>query len=99
MQDVETPTKLDGAPTIGVVERKLDRVCDQMALLHTKIVDQQSRLADAKTRGRWSVVDSVGMLLGGVEWVFNMYNEYASRCAVELSRLHHVQLHEKEDHL
>ena len=99
MQDPEMPTKMDGALIIDVVERKLDRVCDQMALLHTKIVDLQSRLTDAKTRGRWSHVDSLGMRLGVLEGVYNMYHEYASRTAVELSRLHQVQLHEKEDHL
>lgn len=99
MQVHDTTSKSDGALTIGVIERKLNRVCDQMELLYMKIIDLKSRLSEAEGQGKWSHWNSLSMRLSVLKGVYDMYHTYASHTSQELCRLHSLQHHEKVDQL
>ena len=97
MEVLDSPIKIDRASTVGGVERKLNRVCDQMELLHMKIAELQSRAADAEQHGRWSHCSSLGMRLSMLQGVYNMYYEFAARTSRTLCQLHVLQQHSKGD--
>ena len=70
--------------TFEEVEGRLNKCCDQMAVLLDKIASMQARLKRAKSLGNVLLVQSLDMQLKVLKNMYNMYYQYAENRADEL---------------
>ena len=73
-----------GTKSFQQVEKQLDRLCDQMQLLHNKISDLQVRQKRAAKRQQKEVCSLLHIQLGVLKGAYNIYHRTADRKCREL---------------
>ena len=68
-------------------ERRINKACDQLSVIHSKIRDLQIRRQRALKRQQHSFAKNCEMQLQVLQGVYNMYHMYCSKKAEVLTQL------------
>ncbi len=70
------------------LERKINKACDQMTAIYSKIQDIQVRLDRARSRDQFGFTYTLEMQLEVLQGVYNKYHMY---CSIQAERLLQVE--------